>query len=271
MKISLCSLAITMAISMSSSAWAVNNDVNPLTGAPNEIPTIPENNAIPAPTNEVSSPVNLPEVQQADTSVKDKDASEAKDKEEDFTYDATENVLKKTSNLSALIELEKKKKELKDLRTPPKVDNNQQAQVNGNMPFNGQNQQGAPFQQMQQPFAPVKKEEPKVDIQATAVYSLGNTTYAEVYVNGNKFVAKNGTALPSGYKLVGMNPYGITLKKGNTKIQLPIVSSEAAAKAANLASSQAEASVRQSNNGPTAMPPVVQSMAPIPPSGASSN
>lgn len=274
MKISLCSLAITMAISMSSSAWAVNNDVNPLTGAPNEIPAIPENNAIPAPTNEVSSPVTPPEVQQVDNSVKDKETSETKDSEDDFSYDATENVLKKTSNLSALIEFEKKKKELKDLRNPPKENNNsQQAQVNGNMPFNGQNQQqGVPFQQMQQPFAPVKKEEPKVDIQATAVYSLGNTTYAEIYVNGNKFVAKNGTALPSGYKLVGMNPYGITLSKGRTKIQLPIVSSEAAAKAADLASSQAEASVRQnSNNGPTAMPPVVQSMAPIPPSGASSN
>lgn len=258
-----------MAIGMTSSAWAVNNDINPLTGAPsNEIPAIPDSgNAAPAPSSpEVSTPQATPEDVAVDNNSKvdtDSEATKEED-EEDYNYDVTENVLKKTSNLSALIELEKKKKELKDLRHPPKDNTNQQnAQLNGGMPVN---QQGYPIQQ-QQPIAPVvekKAEEPKVDIQATAVYSLGNTTYAEIFVNGNKFVAKSGTPLPNGYRIVGVNSYGVTLKKGNTKVELPIVSSEAAAKAADLAASNAVASRASAPAaGPVAMPPLTPPSAPI--------
>lgn len=236
MKISLCSLAVTMAIGLSSSAFAVNNDLNPLTGAPANPPSVqsPVNVAPQAqPGVSVSAPEQLPVVSSPEAKKPSVLADKSKEDSDD-SYDTTEDNLKKATSLNVAITVAKLEKELKDIKNPPKEQNNNTN--NGSNPFNGQsfNQNGIPqannsFQQTAPVVAPVVKK-PETTIQATAVYSLGNATYAELYVNGNKFVATKGSPLPNGYKLVGLNDYGVTLKKGNTKIELPIVSAQTAGK-----------------------------------------
>jgi len=243
MKISLCSLAVTMAIGMSSSAWAVNNDLNPLTGTPlSQAPM--QSSVSPQGSNGLLNPTQeqIPAVSGQDT--ESKEDTNAKNNEKDSlddSYDETRNNLKKAAGLNAAITVAKLEKELKDIKNPPKEQNNNSNNSNGANPFNGQSfsQNGMPQQGSQQfnmnqqqatpVVVPVVKK-PETVIQATAVYSLGKATYAEIYFNGNKFVATKGSPLPNGYRLVGLSDYGVTLKKGNTKIELPIVSSQFAAK-----------------------------------------
>lgn len=243
MKISLCSLAVTMAIGMSSSAWAVNNDLNPLTGTPSSQSPI-QSSVSPQGSNGLLNPSQeqLPAVSGQDTEGKEDATAKNSDKESiDDSYDETRNNLKKAAGLNAAITVAKLEKELKDIKNPPKEQNNNN-NSNGANPFNSQsfNQNGVSPQGSQQfginqqqaapVVVPVVKK-PETVIQATAVYSLGKATYAEIYFNGNKFVATKGSPLPNGYRLVGLSDYGVTLKKGNTKIELPIVSSQFASKA----------------------------------------
>lgn len=62
------------------------------------------------------------------------------------------------------------------------------------------------------------------DIKATAVYTLGNTGYAEIIYNGSKNVVRKGDKLPNGEIIESLTPLSVVIKDGNTKRTLPIVS-----------------------------------------------
>lgn len=76
-----------------------------------------------------------------------------------------------------------------------------------------------------------QKEEdvaPVADIKATAVYTLGNTGYAEIIYNGSKNVVRKGDKLPNGEIVESLTPLSVVIKDGDTKRTLPIVSSASA-------------------------------------------
>lgn len=227
--LSKCSLAISIALGLfTSSAFAVNNDINPLTGAPAN----PVVSSTPATGNAIqlnnSSPIAPSGLIDEDSqnSVKKEEASSSKDKE-DYSYQNEEKNLKKAANLKVqltILDLENQIKAKKDeLKGVKQDNNNQQNTGNNGITQNGINyQQNQPVQQAPQPvYETVETKTPA--IKATATYGLGKDLFAEIYVGDNKYVMGVGSTLPNGYKLISVNDFGVILKKGSTKMQLPVV------------------------------------------------
>lgn len=73
-----------------------------------------------------------------------------------------------------------------------------------------------------------KEVTPQADIKATAVYTLGNTGYAEIIYNGSKNVVRKGDKLPNGEIIESLTPLSVVIKDGDTKRTLPIVSGQTA-------------------------------------------
>lgn len=224
---SLCSVAVVLGLTMTSQAWAAEeptlfNDAGttPSLSSPSSTPLISDT---PAPVVSAPTPVTqvAPVVTKAPEVAK---TPEVKKEEKDYSSTAQGNVLRKVAYLQSEFALKKIEKDISELDGKKDTDN---GQVNGQMPVN---QQGYPSGNL--PPLPrtattgvpqvVVPEEPAM--QATAVYSLGNQSYAEIVVNGNKFVAKQGMKLPNGYKVSSMNELGVTLVKGKKKAVLPVSS-----------------------------------------------
>lgn len=224
---SLCSVAVVLGLTMTSQAWAAEeptlfNDAGttPSLSSPSSTPLISDT---PAPVVSAPAPVTqvAPVVTKAPEVAK---TPEVKKEEKDYSSTAQGNVLRKVAYLQSEFALKKIEKDISELDGKKDIDN---GQVNGQMPVN---QQGYPSGNL--PPLPrtattgvpqvVVPEEPAM--QATAVYSLGNQSYAEIVVNGNKFVAKQGMKLPNGYKVSSMNELGVTLVKGKKKAVLPVSS-----------------------------------------------
>ncbi|EEV8377899.1 hypothetical protein EHV86_005456 [Escherichia coli] len=224
---SLCSVAVVLGLTMTSQAWAAEeptlfNDAGttPSLSSPSSTPLISDT---PAPVVSAPAPVTqvAPVVTKAPEVAK---TPEVKKEEKDYSSTAQGNVLRKVAYLQSEFALKKIEKDISELDGKKDTDN---GQVNGQMPVN---QQGYPSGNL--PPLPrtattgvpqvVVPEEPAM--QATAVYSLGNQSYAEIVVNGNKFVAKQGMKLPNGYKVSSMNELGVTLVKGKKKAVLPVSS-----------------------------------------------
>lgn len=227
--LSKCSLAISIALGLfTSSAFAVNNDINPLTGAPaNPVvsSTPATGNAIQLNSSSPTTPSGLVDEDSQD-SVKKEESSSSEDKE-DYSYQNEEKNLKKASNLKVqltILDLENQIKAKKDELKGIKPDNNPQNSANNGINQNGMNyQQNQPIQQAapQPVYETVETKTPA--IKATATYGLGKDLFAEIYVGDNKYVMGVGSTLPNGYKLVSVNDFGVVLKKGSTKMQLPVV------------------------------------------------
>lgn len=212
---------------MTSQAWAAEeptlfNDAGttPALSSPSSTPLISDT---PAPV--VSAPAPVTQVEPVVTKAPEvAKTPEVKKEEKDYSSTAQGNVLRKVAYLQSEFALKKIEKDISELDGKKDTDN---GQVNGQMPVN---QQGYPSGNL--PPLPrtattgvpqvVVPEEPAM--QATAVYSLGNQSYAEIVVNGNKFVAKQGMKLPNGYKVSSMNELGVTLVKGKKKAVLPVSS-----------------------------------------------
>lgn len=224
---SLCSVAVVLGLTMTSQAWAAEeptlfNDAGttPSLSSPSSTPLISDT---PAPVVSAPAPVTqvAPVVTKAPEVAK---TPEVKKEEKDYSSTAQGNVLRKVAYLQSEFALKKIEKDISELDGKKDTDN---GQLNGQMPVN---QQGYPSGNL--PPLPrtatngvpqvVVPEEPAM--QATAVYSLGNQSYAEIVVNGNKFVAKQGMKLPNGYKVSSMNELGVTLVKGKKKAVLPVSS-----------------------------------------------
>jgi len=224
---SLCSVAVVLGLTMTSQAWAAEeptlfNDsgTTPALSSPSSTPLISDT---PAPV--VSAPAPVTQVEPVVTKAPEvAKTPEVKKEEKDYSSTAQGNVLRKVAYLQSEFALKKIEKDISELDGKKDTDN---GQVNGQMPVN---QQGYPSGNL--PPLPrtattgvpqvVVPEEPAM--QATAVYSLGNQSYAEIVVNGNKFVAKQGMKLPNGYKVSSMNELGVTLVKGKKKAVLPVSS-----------------------------------------------
>lgn len=224
---SLCSVAVVLGLTMTSQAWAAEeptlfNDAGttPALSSPSSTPLISDT---PAPV--VSAPAPVTQVEPVVTKAPEvAKTPEVKKEEKDYSSTAQGNVLRKVAYLQSEFALKKIEKDISELDGKKDTDN---GQVNGQMPVN---QQGYPSGNL--PPLPrtattgvpqvVVPEEPAM--QATAVYSLGNQSYAEIVVNGNKFVAKQGMKLPNGYKVSSMNELGVTLVKGKKKAVLPVSS-----------------------------------------------
>lgn len=227
--LSKCSLAISIALGLfTSSAFAVNNDINPLTGAPASpvVSSTPATgNAIQLNSSSPTAPSGLVD-EDSQNSVKKEEASSSEDKE-DYSYQNEEKNLKKASNLKVqltILDLENQIKAKKDELKGVKQDNNNQQNAGSNgVTQNSMNyQQNQPVKQAPQTvYETVETKTPA--IKATATYGLGKDLFAEIYVGDNKYVMGVGSTLPNGYKLVSVNDFGVVLKKGSTKMQLPVV------------------------------------------------
>lgn len=224
--LSKCSLAISIALGLfTSSAFAVNNDINPLTGAP--VNPVASSATPPASGNgiQLNTPSGLVDENVQDSTKAEDKSSLKDDKDEDYSYANEEQNLKKASNLKVqltILDLENQIKTKKDELKGIKPDSNQQSGQNGLNINGGVNAQNSQVQPAPKPvYETVETKTPAV--KATAVYGLGKDVYAEIYVGDNKYVMNVGSTLPNGYKLIGVNNFGVTLRKGNSKIQLPIV------------------------------------------------
>lgn len=212
---------------MTSQAWAAEeptlfNDsgTTPSLSSPSSTPLISDT---PAPV--VSAPSPAAQVEPVVTKAPEiAKTSEVKKEEKDYSSTAQGNVLRKVAFLQSEFALKKIEKDISELDDKKDTDNNQ---ANGQIPVN---QQGYPSGNL--PPLPrnavnsipqvVVPEEPVM--QTTAIYSLGNQSYAEIVVNGNKLVAKQGTKLPNGYRVSAINELGVTLVKGKSKAVLPVSS-----------------------------------------------
>ena len=224
---SLCSVAVVLGLTMTSQAWAAEeptlfNDAGttPSLSSPSSTPLISDT---PAPV--VSAPAPVTQVEPVVTKAPEvAKTPEVKKEEKDYSSTAQGNVLRKVAYLQSEFALKKIEKDISELDGKKDTDN---GQVNGQMPVNQQGYPSGnlpPLPRTATTGAPqvVVPEEPAM--QATAVYSLGNQSYAEIVVNGNKFVAKQGMKLPNGYKVSSMNELGVTLVKGKKKAVLPLSS-----------------------------------------------
>lgn len=224
---SLCSVAVVLGLTITSQAWAAEeptlfNDAGttPSLSSPSSTPLISDAPApavsAPAPTVTQVAPVvaKAPEVAKT---------QEVKKEEKDYSSTAQGNVLRKVAYLQSEFALKKIEKDISDLDGKKDSEN---GQVNGQMPVNQQAYPSGNLPPLPRAASGVPQvvvpEEPVM--QATAVYSLGNQSYAEIVVNGNKFVAKQGMKLPNGYKVSSMNELGVTLVKGKKKAVLPVSS-----------------------------------------------
>lgn len=212
---------------MTSQAWAAEeptlfNDAGttPSLSAPNPAPVISDN-----PTPAVSTPTPAPVATQPAPVVAK--VPEVKKDEKDYSSTAQGNVLRKVAYLQSEYALKKIEKDINELNNKDSNTGSDNGQVNSQTIVNQPNfpsgnlpplpRTGASNSQAVVPEEPV--------MQATAVYSLGNQSYAEIVVNGNKFVAKQGMKLPNGYRVSSMNELGVTLVKGKSKAVLPVVAS----------------------------------------------
>lgn len=224
---SLCSVAVVLGLTMTSQAWAAEeptlfNDAGttPSLSSPSSTPLISDT---PAPV--VSAPAPVTQVEPVVTKAPEvAKTPEVKKEEKDYSSTAQGNVLRKVAYLQSEFALKKIEKDISELDGKKDTDN---GQVNGQMPVNQLGYPSGnlpPLPRTATTGAPqvVVPEEPAM--QATAVYSLGNQSYAEIVVNGNKFVAKQGMKLPNGYKVSSMNELGVTLVKGKKKAVLPVSS-----------------------------------------------
>jgi len=227
-KYSLCAVALGMSL-LGLSSTAMAEDVNPLTGKPSD-PTLDNGVlAVPAPAP-VATPNVLSPAPVSDIKVKSDVKVENKN---DISSEATADTLKEAASLQAKIKVKTMQLELKKIDDElsgktANNGNNLNAMNNGQPLPPGQQfplQQVDQFNQAQaaQPQFLTKPAKKGPEVNATAVYGLGKDAYAEIYFGQNKYVAKVGTELPYNYRLVGMNANGITMKKGNTTIKLPIV------------------------------------------------
>lgn len=156
-------------------------------------------------------------------------APEVKKDEKDYSSNAQGNVLRKVAYLQSEYALKKIEKDIEDLDKDKDNNNNNNGnngQINGQMPMNTQGYQSGNLPPLPKSttVSPVVLVPEEPVMQATAVYSLGNQSYAEIVINGNKFVAKQGMKLPNGYTVSSMNELGVTLVKGKKKAVLPVSS-----------------------------------------------
>lgn len=224
---SLCSVAVVLGLSMTSQAWAAEeptlfNDAGttPSLSSPTPAPMVSDN-----PTPVVSTPAPVV-VQQAPVAKAPEVAKtpEVKKDEKDYSSTAQGNVLRKVAYLQSEYALKKIEKDISDL--DGKNNSNDTNQPNGQITVTPQGYPSGNLPPLPRSAAApqvVVPEEPVM--QATAVYSLGSQSYAEIVVNGNKFVAKQGMKLPNGYRVSSMNELGVTLVKGKKKAVLPVVAS----------------------------------------------
>ena len=210
----------------------------------------PSVSSVPVPTSANKTTDSTSSVK--DTKKSDKEIEKEKLEHLDYSNYNQEAVLRKVAVLQSMLQLKKLQKDILDV---DKDDDNQNQNQNQNqgMPMGMQQPNIQPQTAIQQTAnsltTPTVEAAPV--IKATAVYSLGNTSYAEISYNGNKTVVKTGEVLPSGYKVTSLNPLGITLQKGKTKMSLPIVGdSPSASDAASIAAQQ-----NSSNNSASVMPP----------------
>jgi len=229
---SLCNVAVVLGLAaMSSQAFAAeepslfNDGSAPAMTAPVPAPSV-------APVSSVPAPV-------ASTAPVASKVSDSKKETLDESSETQDNVLRQVSVLQSKYMLKKVQKDIEDLdgKKNDAQANNQNIQNGSPMlgqgqSYNGVMPSGLPPMPSSQPVAPVATapivvKEPEPVMNTTAIYSLGNQAYAEINVNGNKFVAKRGTKLPNGYTVSALNDLGVTLTKGKRKISLPVVASSA--------------------------------------------
>lgn len=216
---------------MTSQAWAAEeptlfNDAGttPSLSAPNPAPVMSDN---PTPAVSTSTPAPVA-TQPAPVVVKTPEVAktpEVKD-EKDYSSTAQGNVLRKVAYLQSEYALKKIEKDINELNNKDSNTSNDNGQMNSQTIVNQPNFPSGNLPPLPRTGATsqvVVPEEPVM--QATAVYSLGNQSYAEIVVNGNKFVAKQGMKLPNGYRVSSMNELGVTLVKGKSKAVLPVVAS----------------------------------------------
>lgn len=268
---SLCALAVMIGMSgFTASAFA--DDTPTLSPSAEQV----QPSTSPAPVSKTDS------VSKDSKTVAEKDSKKSQrdiDKEEleklDYSNYNQEAVLRKVAVLQSMLQLKKLQKDILDVnKDSDNQDNQNQGQMQSNpmtppmgMGFN-QQAPSAPTQAATALTTPTVIAEPAPVIKATAVYSLGNTSYAEISFNGNKTVVKAGEVLPNGYKVTSLNPLGITLQKGKTKMSLPIVGDNPSQQDANsIASSNTNSNTNgMSNNGivpPPVSPPSFQMSAPV--------
>lgn len=231
---SLCNVAVVLGLAaMSSQAFAAeepslfNDGSAPAMTAPVPAPSVAPVSSVPAP---VASP--------APEAVK---TSDSKKEVLDESSETQDNVLRQVSVLQSKYMLKKVQKDIEDLDGKKNDGQANSQNIQNGSPMLGQGQaynggmmpSGLPPMPTSQPSvpvatAPVVVKEPEPVMNTTAIYSLGDQAYAEINVNGNKFVAKRGTKLPNGYTVSSLNELGVTLTKGKRKISLPVVATAAA-------------------------------------------
>lgn len=223
---SLCSVAVLLGLTMAGQAMAAEqpnlfNDSGSQPAVSSPAPLVSDAPA-PAPAPVV--------VQQAPKTVAQtpSTSSVANDSKDDIDYSshAQGNVLRKVAFLQSEYALKKVEKDISDLSAKDDKSSNQNQNGMNGQSFQGQNglpplPNSVPNQTQAVQVQPVVPQEPVM--QATAVYSLGNESYAEILLNGNKFVAKRGMKLPNGYTVSSMNELGVTLVKGKKRATLPVM------------------------------------------------
>lgn len=212
----------------------------------------PSVSSVPVPTSSANKTTDATSSAK-DTKKSEKEIEKEKLEHLDYSNYNQEAVLRKVAVLQSMLQLKKLQKDILDV---DKDDDNQNQNQNQNqgMPMGMQQPNIQPQTASQQTANSLTTPTVEVApvIKATAVYSLGNTSYAEISYNGNKTVVKTGEVLPSGYKVTSLNPLGITLQKGKTKMSLPIVGdSPSASDAASIAQQNSSAV----NNSSSVMPP----------------
>jgi len=251
---SLCNVAVVLGLAaMSSQAFAAEepslfDGSAPAMTAPVPAPSVAPASSVPAP---VASPA--PEVAKA---------TESKKEDLDESSQTQDNILRQVSVLQSKYMLKKVQKDIQDLdgKKDEGQANNQNMQngspMLGNQGFNNGSMMPSNLPPMpnsqpttQAASVPVVVKEPEPVMTTTAIYSLGNQAYAEINVNGNKFVAKRGTKLPNGYTVSSLNDLGVTLTKGKRKVSLPVVAASSSA-----ASESASTATPMASGAPSIMP-----------------
>ena len=243
---SLCNVAVVLGLAaMSSQAFAAEepslfDGSAPAMTAPVPAPSVAPASSVPAPAPEVVK------------------ATESKKEDLDESSQTQDNILRQVSVLQSKYMLKKVQKDIQDLdgKKDDGQANNQNMQngspMLGNQGFNNGSMMPSnlpPMPTTQAAAAPVVVKEPEPVMTTTAIYSLGNQAYAEINVNGNKFVAKRGTKLPNGYTVSSLNDLGVTLTKGKRKVSLPVVAASSSA-----ASESASTATPMASGAPSIMP-----------------
>lgn len=108
--------------------------------------------------------------------------------------------------------------------------------------------------------------EPTFDISVSRVYGYAGKQYAEIFVNGLKFMASNGTVLPSGDRVVAISAMDVTVVSKKGKRRSLMFGAPVASGSTGVAGSSSSPYAAPRSPAPNAANMSSMQMPPLPPS-----